>query len=49
MRVQDTVIGCIIETDNDLVIEQLKKYPARYKEIKKVEQKKQNNKKPEKN
>ena len=40
MKVQDTVIGCIIETDNEFVIEQLKKYPARYKEIKKVEPKK---------
>lgn len=48
MKVQDTAIGCIIETDNEFVIEQFKKYPARYKEIKKVETKKQSGKKSEK-
>ena len=45
MKVQDTLIGCIVETNNEFVIEQLKKYPARYKEIKKVDAKKPNTKK----
>lgn len=33
MRVKDTVTGCIIETDNEFVIEQLKKRTERYKDV----------------
>jgi hypothetical protein len=37
MKFKDTVIGCIIETENPLVIEQFKKHSAKYQEIKKKE------------
>lgn len=37
MKVKDTVIGCIIETENIFVIEQFKKNKTRYQEIKKKE------------
>lgn len=35
MKVRDTLIGCIIETNDPFVIEQFKKNSARYNEIKK--------------
>jgi hypothetical protein len=37
MKFKDTVIGCIIETENPLVIEQFKKHSAKYQEVKKKE------------
>ncbi|MBQ7800367.1 MAG: hypothetical protein IJ370_07720 [Oscillospiraceae bacterium] len=49
MKVKDTVIGCIIETNNEFVIEQLKKYPERYKEIGKDKPKDKDNNEPAKN
>lgn len=39
MKFKDTVIGCIIETENPLVIEQFKKHSAKYQEVKKREPK----------
>lgn len=39
MKVKDTLVGCVIETENPLVIEQFKKYNTRYQEIKKKENK----------
>lgn len=35
MKVRDTLIGCVIETNNPFVIEQFKKNSARYQEVKK--------------
>lgn len=34
MKVKDLVTGGILTTDNEFVIEQLKKNPDRYKEVK---------------
>ena len=39
MIVKDTLSGCIIESDNPIVIEQFKKYNSRYQEIKKKDNK----------
>ena len=33
MKFKDTVVGCIIETENSLVIEQFKKHSSKYQEI----------------
>ena len=35
MKFCDKEIGCILETENPIVIEQFKKYNSRYQEIKK--------------
>lgn len=37
MKVRDLLVGCIIETENPMVIEQWKKHKTRYQEIKKKE------------
>lgn len=34
MKFKDLVTGNVIESDNDFVVEQYKKYPERYKEVK---------------
>lgn len=39
MKFKDTVVGCIIETDNLFVIEQFKKHNTKYQEVKKKETK----------
>ena len=44
MQFKDTITGAKIDVVNNIVIEQLKKYPDRYKEIK-VESKKAEEKK----
>lgn len=35
MKVKDNLIGCVLETENPIVIEQFKKNATRYQEIKK--------------
>ena len=44
MQFKDTMTGAKIDVVNDIVIEQLKKYPDRYKEVK-IEPKKAEEKK----
>ena len=34
MKFKDLVTGCILECNNEVVVEQYKKHPDRYKEIK---------------
>ena len=44
MKFKDTLTGSVLETSNELVIEQFKKHQERYKEVKAKSEAKENKK-----